>query len=102
LNRSLPSDGLAEARRLGCLEAESYDLTLREREGREREERLVQLASGADAPWDSAAPAVHDSSSTVWRLQQENQRLAEFQRAVVNSRAWRLVQSLRRLFGRAW
>lgn len=102
MNPALPTDEIDEARRLGRLEAERYDLTLREREGREREERLVRLAVGAEDSWETAAPLLNDSSSTVWRLQQDNERLAEFHRAVVNSKAWRLIQALRRPFGRAW
>jgi hypothetical protein len=98
------SDELAAARDLGRLEAESYDRELREREEREREERLARLSLGAEGARDAGAPLPlpSDSSSTFWRLQQENQRLIEFHRAVVKSRAWRLVQALRRPFGRAW
>jgi hypothetical protein len=102
LNSSFPSDELEEARRLGRLEAERFNLSLREREGREREERLVRLAFGADGSCDTGASFADDGSSTLWRLQQENERLAEFHRAVVTSKAWRLAQALRRPFGRAW
>lgn len=102
MNPSLPSDDLEEARRLGRLEAESFDLKLRELEAREREERLAHAALGSVDSIAAGADARKDSSWAVWRLEQENLRLAEFQRAVVNSRAWRVVQALRRPFGRAW
>lgn len=102
LNPSLQTNDLDEARRLGRLEAESLDLRLRELEAREREERLGHAAFGSDESVATGADPAKDSSWTVWRLQQENQRLAEFQRAVVNSKAWRVVQALRRPFGRAW
>jgi hypothetical protein len=103
LNPSLQTNDREDARRLGRLEAESYDLGLREREGREREERLARLALSADGSWDSGASLANGgSSSTIWRLQQENERLAAFHRAVIHSKAWRLIQALRRPFGRAW
>ena len=99
---SPPTDDLEESRRLGRLEAESFDRKLRELEAREREERFAHAALGSDGSIAIGADAAKDSSWTVWRLEQENLRLAEFQRAVVNSRAWRVVQALRRPFGRAW
>lgn len=102
MNPPSQTDDLEEVRRLGRLEAERYNLGLREREGHEREERLARLAAGADGSCETAAPLADGSSSTLWRLQQDNARLAEFHRAVVNSKAWRLVQALRRPFGRAW
>jgi hypothetical protein len=102
LDPSFRSDELAAACDLGRLEAERYDRKLREREGREREERLARLSFGADGAHDAAAPLPSGNSSTLWRLQQENSRLVEFHRAVVRSKAWRLVQALRRPFGRAW
>jgi hypothetical protein len=95
-------DELAEARRFGRLEAERHDLGLREREGREREDRLVRLAAGAETAGEPGESVATGSSSTLWRLQQENERLAEFHRAVTHSKAWRLIQALRRPFGRAW
>jgi hypothetical protein len=95
-------DELDEARRLGRLEAERCDLGLREREGREREDRLVRLASGTEMTWEPEGVGAAGSSSGHWRLRQENERLSEFHRAVVSSKVWRLAQALRRPFGRAW
>lgn len=96
-------DELGEARRFGRLEAERYDLGLRERERREREDRLIRLAAGAETTGEETEDfAATGGSSSLWRLQQENERLAEFHRAVTHSRAWRLIQALRRPFGRAW
>jgi hypothetical protein len=102
LKSSFPIDELDEARHLGRLEAERYDLRLRERESREREERLVRLAAGAETAGEPEEFVAGGGSSSLWRLQQDNDRLAEFHRAVVNSKAWHLVQALRRPFGRAW
>lgn len=97
-------DVLEEARRLGRLEAERHDLALREREGSEREKRLALLSLGVDEPvWEPPSRSTAaESSSTVWRLQQDVERLAAFHRAVVHSKAWRVIQALRRPFGRAW
>jgi hypothetical protein len=92
-------DPLAEARRLGRLEGERFDARLRRRERQERDDRLTRLAwtveDGGDAPEPPAA------SGEVWRLRRDVERLAAFHDAVVRSRGWRLVQVLRRLFGRA-
>jgi hypothetical protein len=95
-------DELDDARRLGRLEAERYDLGLRERESREREDRLVRLAAGAEMAGEPVEFGATGGSSALWRLQQENERLSEFHRAVTHSKAWRLIQALRRPFGRAW
>ena len=94
-------DELEQARQLGRLKAERLDLTLRRKEERERERRFAHLAWGGEeppAPQDDPRPAVAET----WRLQQEVERLAAFHRAVLHSRAWRIVQLLRRPFGRAW
>jgi hypothetical protein len=95
-------DPLAEARRLGRLEAERFDLALREAERREREERLSRLALAAeedDGGWDGAGGG---SSAVVQRLERDVERLAAFHNAVVRSKSWRLIQAARRPFGRAW
>jgi predicted signal transduction protein with EAL and GGDEF domain len=96
------TDELAEAQRLGHLEAESFDLTLREAEGKEREARLVRLAVGDETAFEPANRLFGERAGDSWRLQQEIERLAAFQHAVVHSRAWRLIQAARRLVGRRW
>lgn len=102
---SLPEhDTIAEARRLGRLEAESFDAALREREQREREDRLTRLAAGDEAAADpvlSFLPGDGGSSET-WRLRQDVERLAAFHHAVLHSRPWRVIQAARRLVGRSW
>jgi hypothetical protein len=87
---------LDEARERGRAEAEQFDAALRELESRERLERLRSLAryQGTDA--------LRGRWGDLVSLQDEVQRLAAFERAVLNSRAWRLIQALRRPFGRAW
>jgi hypothetical protein len=92
---------LREARRRGRLEAEVFERRLSACEDNELQDRLCRLASGAD---DSTveAPLPRESSFEVLRLQRELERLSSFHRAVLHSRAWALIQHLRRPFGRAW
>lgn len=95
-------DEITQAEHTGRMEAEAFDLRLRASESREREDRLTRLV--AERPDLSAAPmplAVGDSA-LVGRLQREVELLAAFHRAVLHSRGWRLLQALRRPFGRAW
>ena len=84
-----------EARKLGELEAEVLHLRLRLKESLARELRLVERAVKAEENVENALANEHDL-----RLQVE--RYAEFHRAVERSRAWKVVQSLRRLLGRKW
>ena len=105
-------EDLRQAEELGRLKAERLDTALRTAERRERELRFASLVwegNGAEPPalapesgtgnggrgWDG-------STAELWRLRQDVERLAAFHQAVQRSRAWRLVQSLRRPFGRAW
>ena len=92
-----------EAEDCGELEARAFDSRLRELESREREDRLTRLV--AERPDLAAAPApplAGGDAAETERLRREVALLAEYQQAVVRSRAWRLIQLLRRPFGRAW
>ena len=91
-----------EAEDCGELEARAFDSHLRARESREREDRLTRLV--AERPDLAAAPAPPSAGgdAETERLRREVALLAEYQQAVVRSRAWRLIQLLRRPFGRAW
>ncbi len=94
---------LADAERLGRLEAESFEAGLREIERRERENLMGRsaLASGLFAsPDQDEAPAV--TNTEVLRLRREIDRLADFHRTLLHSRSWRLLQALKRPLGRAW
>ena len=94
------TDPIDDARTFGRLEADRLDGELRLREGQAREERLSRLVLGAgdmEAVADSGV-----SSSTAHRLQAEIERLAKFNSSILRSRGWRLLQALRRPFGRAW
>ena len=93
---------LAQARQLGCLKAERLDQKLRAAEQRERELRLARLAWDGLADEPVPGRAAEACAGEVWRLRQDVARLAAFHQAVLRSRAWRLVQLLRRPFGRAW
>jgi len=96
-------DDLDPARQLGRLLAERLDLTLRAEEQREREIRLSRFAwSGGEDPVLPDDEGDLPSTTEVWRLRQDVERLAAFHQAVLHSRAWRLIQWARRPFGRAW
>ena len=88
------------ARDLGRRQAEAFDLELRQAEGREREERLTAAAwrprPEGDAPGDEV------DSVRVVHLEARISELATYVRAVEDSLPWRLIQGVRRLFGRAW
>lgn len=93
-------DALTLARQLGRREAEAFDLRLRSAEAREREERL------AVAAWQPGAgrgdePSEDDSIKVV-QLEARVSELTRYVKAVDDSLPWRLIQSVRRLMGRAW
>ena len=94
-------DQLESSRRLGQLEAEEFDARLREDEGRDWGRNFARFPSGTDDRPESAAVS-DDGSPEVLRLQREMEHLAAFHRAVLNSRAWRMIQAIRRVFGRDW
>ena len=97
-------DPLAPARLAGRLEGQRFDARLRRRERREREDRLTRRIWAQGPDDEDAAAALPDGATQgeVWRLQQRVDELASFHTAVLRSRAWRLVQAVRRPFGRAW
>lgn len=98
--------GLDETRKAedcGELEAKAFDLRLRALESSEREDRLTRLV--AERPDLAALPVQPPGgadASQLERLQREVALLADYQHAVALSRGWRLLQVLRRPFGRAW
>ncbi|HEV8230936.1 MAG TPA: hypothetical protein VGQ75_01195 [Thermoanaerobaculia bacterium] len=83
------------ARRLGELEAEVLHLRLRLKESLARELRLVERAMKAEENVENALATEHE-------LRLQTERYAEFHRALDRSRAWRMIQFLRRLVGREW
>jgi hypothetical protein len=88
------------ARARGRAEAERFERRLREREGRTREELLGHRLLAADDPAQAIDLATAGGGDAQLRRQLET--LREFHAAVVRSRGWRLLQALRRPFGRAW
>ncbi|HYT32201.1 MAG TPA: hypothetical protein VEO37_06370 [Thermoanaerobaculia bacterium] len=89
------SDLDRQAARLGRAEAEVADLRLQLKESQEREQRLIERVFEAEERYYDALSMEHDLRTQV-------QRYTEFNRAVRNSRPWRLIQFLRRLVGREW
>lgn len=98
-----PKERLEEAQICGRSAAETFDHKLRERELAEREARLTRMAWGAEdeplAPWTTNG---REPSDEVWRRLQWAEQLAAFHHAVLHSKGWRVLQALRRPFGRAW
>jgi hypothetical protein len=92
-----PEDGrtLAIARRQGEAEAEVLDLTLRLKESLTRERRLLESL-------EELREALEYTGQTERELRIQLERYATYHRAVEHSFAWRTVQFLRRLVGRAW
>lgn len=86
---------LADARTRGELEADVLHLRLRLKESLARELRLVERTTKAEEALENALATEHD-------LRMQIERYSAFHRAVQNSRAWKFVQGVRRLFGRAW
>ncbi len=107
---SEPQEDLLQAEQLGRLKAERLDARLRAAEQRERELCFARLVwNGAEANPVAALASGGGrgdgdgaGSAEVWRLRQDVERLTAFHQAVQRSRAWRLVQAVRRPFGRAW
>lgn len=92
---------LADARAAGSAAAEAFDAALRRAEDSERVDRMTRLAGTTETGlW----PAENgDAAPTeVARLQSQVEALAAFRAAVLDSQAWKTIQALRRLFGRAW
>jgi hypothetical protein len=87
--------------RLGRAQAEAFDARLRELEDQERHQRAERLAAGAD-DGSEAGPGWEAAPTEVARLHSQVEALAAFRAAVLRSRPWRVIQSVRRLFGRAW
>jgi len=91
---------LRYAREQGRQEAEAFDLRLTDLERREREERLAKMAWKPHRPaasWDD-----EEASFKLLQLQGRVEELGDYLRAIENSVAWRAIQGVRRLFGRAW
>ncbi|HUP22824.1 MAG TPA: hypothetical protein VNB06_07775 [Thermoanaerobaculia bacterium] len=82
-------------------QAEVEDLlaALRSEEDRAIQQRLALLTAG---PTEGIADNETDVPTEVARLRRRLEELAEFRAAVLRSRAWRTIQSVRRIFGRAW
>jgi hypothetical protein len=86
---------LSAAAALGRAEAELTETKLSLRESQEREQGLVESVL-------SARERLANAQATEEELRIQMRRYAQFYEAVQRSRAWKIVQYLRRLFGREW
>lgn len=104
---------LAEAHRIGTFEAEQLDDALRALERRDREVIAAAVAAQPEPepppPPPPPLPPPPDRTQELADLQvayeqalEKVQRLGEFERQLARSRAWRVLQAIRRPFGRAW
>lgn len=93
-------DRLRRARERGRREAEDFVLGLERREQQERETRLARLAwkpRRRDEDW-----ADEEAGLRVVQLEARIHELNRYVQAVESSTPWRVIQWVRRLFGRAW
>jgi hypothetical protein len=86
---------LSDARALGELQADVLHLRLRLKESLARELRLVERTTKAEEALENALATEHD-------LRLQIDRYSAFHRALERSRPWKVLQSIRRIFGRAW
>ncbi len=96
---STREEALRQARELGRKEAELFDLRLREQEARQRERRLTEMAW---VPGSPPGPTGEADSYEVAQLRARVDELSYYLKAVEDSGAWRAIQWVRGLFGRAW
>jgi len=89
------SRAIPDARRCGEAEAEVMNLRLQLKESLAREAPLVEQTVHAEEIVENALATEHE-------LRLQIGRYADFHRAVMRSRPWRLIQFLRRLVGREW
>ena len=83
------------ARLSGELESEAADLRLRLSENIARERRIVDRLLGSET-------ALAEMKRSDLELRARLDRYAQFHRDLERSFAWRAIQLLRRLVGRAW
>jgi len=92
---------LSAAINKGRQAAELFDLKLREEENREREQQRTSGDTALRYPRIEEFSYDGLSRETLIRnLRDQLERLATFERVVLSSRAWRLIQRWRRMFGR--
>lgn len=96
----VPSEAdVAEARTLGRNAGRYFDLHLRRAESRQRERRL------SEAAWfgtDRRGGGLAADSYELAKLRSQVKDTGDYLQAIENSVAWRAIQWLRGLFGRAW
>jgi uncharacterized protein involved in type VI secretion and phage assembly len=98
--RARQEESLRRARELGRRDAETFALRLERQEQQERETRLARLAwrpRRREEEW-----ADGEASLRVVQLEGRIHELNSYVQAVESSTPWRVIQWVRRLFGRAW
>ena len=95
------ADDLEEAAERGRQAGELFDLRLRQQESREREAKRTSADTALRLPRiEELSYDGLSRESLIRDLRAQVERLATFERVVLSSRAWRLIQQCRKLMGR--
>ena len=94
-------DDLAAAAEKGRQAGELFDLKLRQLEAEEREAKRTSRDTALRLPRiEELSYDGLSRESLIRDLRDQIERLATFERVVLSSRAWRLIQRARRMMGR--
>jgi hypothetical protein len=95
------NDDLEAAIERGRQAGELFDMKLRHQESREREAKRTSADTALRLPRiEELSYDGLSRESLIRDLRDQIERLATFERVVLSSRAWRLIQQCRRLMGR--
>ncbi len=94
-------DDLEDAIERGRRAGELFDLKLRQQESREREAKRTSTDTALRLPRiEELSYDGLSRESLIRDLRDQIERLATFERVVLSSRAWRLIQQCRKWLGR--
>lgn len=95
------SDAEAAAIEKGRQAGELFDLKLRQLEAKEREAKRTSRDTALRLPRiEELSYDGLSRESLIRDLRDQIERLATFERVVLSSRSWQLIQSVRRMLGR--
>lgn len=101
-SKELLDEEAEAAVRRGRQAGELFDLKLRQTEAREREAKRTSRDTALRLPRiEELSYDGLSRESLIRDLRDQIERLATFERVVLSSRSWRLIQSFRRMMGRS-
>lgn len=101
-SQDLPEEEAAAAIEKGRQAGELFDLKLRQTEAKEREAKRTSRDTALRLPRiEELSYDGLSRESLIRDLRDQVERLATFERVVLSSRSWRLIQSFRRMMGRS-